>query len=152
MKQTYYRICSNCGNQNAADANFCLKCGTTLSAADEYALIPHAADQTFPLFDLELTPDEVAQTKNFKITADQTIPAGYRSAGLIFAESDVAPRAGAKAAWEDLFKHVYALLLAKGYAGVTRVSIQPEPMQPSQLCLYGEALVVDASSRMEARP
>ena len=35
MKQTYYRICSNCGNQNAADANFCLKCGTTLSAADE---------------------------------------------------------------------------------------------------------------------
>ncbi|WP_261809931.1 zinc ribbon domain-containing protein [Levilactobacillus humaensis] len=143
MKQTYYRICSKCGNPNAADANFCLKCGTSLSSADEYALIPHAADQAVPLFDLELTPDEVAQTKNFKITADRDIPAGYRSAGLIFAESAVTPRAGAKAAWEDLMKHVYGLLLAKGYAGVTRVSIQPEPMQPSQLCLYGEALIVD---------
>lgn len=141
MKQTYYRICSKCGNQNAADANFCLKCGNALSPADDYTLVPHAADQSFPLFDLELTPDEVAQTKNFVITTSTDIPAGYRSAGLVFAESDVAPRAGAKAAWEDLMKHLYALLLTKGYAGVTRVTIQPEPMQPSQLCLYGEALI-----------
>ncbi|WP_164504747.1 zinc ribbon domain-containing protein [Levilactobacillus huananensis] len=143
MKQTYYRICSRCGNPNAVDANFCLKCGTTLSSADEYAVIPHAADQVFSLFDLALTPDEVAQTRNFKITEDRHIPVGYQSAGLIFAESDVTPRAGAKAAWEDLMKHVYSLLLVKGYAGVARVSIQPEPMQPGQLCLYGEAIIVD---------
>ncbi|KRL93731.1 zinc-ribbon domain-containing protein [Levilactobacillus hammesii] len=142
MKQTYYRICPKCGNQNAADANFCLKCGTTLSPADEYALIPHAADQSFPLFDLELTPDEVAQTKNFIITAATDLPAGYHSAGLIFAESDVAPRAGEKAAWEDLMKHLYALLLAKNYDGAARITIQPQPTNPSQLCLYGEALIV----------
>ena len=141
MKQTYYRICSHCSNQNAADANFCLKCGTTLSSADEYVLIPHAADQSFPLFDLELTPDEVAQTKNFIITAATDLPAGYRSAGLIFAESAVAPQAGAKAAWENLMQHLYALLLAKHYAGAARITIQPQPTNPSQLCLYGEALI-----------
>lgn len=143
MKQTYYRICPKCGNQNAADANFCLKCGSTLSAADEYTLIPHAADQSFPLFDLELTPDEVAQTKNFIITAATQLPAGYRSAGLIFAESAVAPQAGAKAAWEDLMKHLYALLLTKHYAGAMRITIQPQPTNPSQLCLYGEALIAE---------
>ncbi|MFC6207290.1 MULTISPECIES: zinc ribbon domain-containing protein [Levilactobacillus] len=144
MKQTYYRICSNCGNQNSADANFCLKCGTTLTTADDYAMIPHAADQSFPLFDLELTPDEVAQTKTFIITKDTEIPTGYRTVGMIFAESDVAPRAGAKAAWEDMMKHLYALLLAKGYAGAARITIQAEPMSPGQLCLYGEALVHDS--------
>lgn len=143
MKQTYYRICSQCGNQNTADANFCLKCGNTLSTADEYVLIPHAADQSFPLFDLELTPDEVALTKTFIVTADTQLPTGYRSAGLIFAESNVAPQAGEKAAWEDLMKHLYALLLAKNYAGAARITIQPQPTNPSQLSLFGEALIPD---------
>ena len=143
MQQTFYRICSKCGNQNAADANFCLKCGAKLAATDEYAIVQHAADLSFPLFDLELTPDETALTKTFLITASQNIPNGYRSAGLVFAESDIAASVGMKATWENLMKHLYSLMLTRGYVGVTRVEIKPEPTQPGQLCLYGEALVKD---------
>lgn len=145
MQQTYYRICSKCGNQNASDANFCLKCGAPLAASDEYTIVPHAADQSFPLFDLGLTPDEVAMTKNFVITSSRDVPNGYHSAGLIFAESDLPAHAGMKATWEDLMKHLYGLLLTRGYAGVTRIEIKPEPTQPGQLCLYGEALMRDAA-------
>ncbi|EIW13139.1 hypothetical protein N692_04760 [Lactiplantibacillus plantarum EGD-AQ4] len=143
MKQTYYRICPACGNQNAADANFCLKCGGALSPNDEYAIMPHSSDQTFPLFDLELTPDEVAMTKTFMITSAPAVPVGYRSAGLIFAESDVIPRSGAKAMWESMMKNLYVLLLTKQYAGVVNVKIQPEMRPAEQLCLYAEAIVQD---------
>jgi len=141
MKQTTSRICSQCGYQNAGDANFCLKCGAQLSAADDYIIVPHSSDLAFPLTGLELTPDEAAQVKRFTITQDTTIPAGYRGAGLVYAESAVAPQAGQKAAWEDLMKHLFALLLAKHYDGCTRITIQPQPTNPSQLSLFGEALV-----------
>lgn len=145
MQQTYYRICSKCGNQNSNDANFCLKCGAPLSTGDEYTIVPYAADLSFPLFDLGLTPDEVALTKTFIITSGEVVPNGYRSAGLIFAESDLPTHAGMKATWENLMKHLYGLLLTRGYAGAVRVEIKPEPANPGQLCLYGEALVKDAA-------
>lgn len=141
MKQTISRICSQCGYQNAGDANFCLKCGAKLSAADDYIMVPHSSDLSFPLTGLELTDDEIAQTKRFLITQDTTLPAGYRSAGLVFAESAGAPQAGQKAAWEDLMKHLFALLLAKHYDGCYHITLQPQSTNPSQFCLYGEAIV-----------
>ncbi|MGY5339237.1 zinc-ribbon domain-containing protein [Levilactobacillus spicheri] len=141
MKQTISRICSQCGYQNAGDANFCLKCGAKLSAADDYIMVPHSSDLSFPLTGLELTDDEIAQTKRFLITQDTTLPAGYRSAGLVFAESAVAPQAGQKAAWEDLMKHLFALLLAKHYDGCYHITLQPQSTNPSQFCLYGEAII-----------
>lgn len=141
MQQTMNRICSKCGYQNGGDANFCLKCGAKLTAADDYIIVPHSSDMAFPLTGLDLTDEEVALTKRFKITYDTAIPVGYQSAGLVFAESDVAPQAGQKAAWEDLMKHLFALLLAKHYDGCARITLQPQPTNPSQLCLYGEALV-----------
>ncbi|MCY9806164.1 hypothetical protein OXT66_01210 [Lentilactobacillus senioris] len=118
-----------------------MKCGSPLSPADEYTIIPHAADLNFPLFDLELTPDETAITKSLVITGSQEVPAGYQTAGLVFAESAVPQNAEMKAAWQDLMKHLYGLMLNRGYAGVFRVEIKPEPTNPGQLCLYGEALV-----------
>ncbi|MFC6274105.1 zinc ribbon domain-containing protein [Levilactobacillus tangyuanensis] len=141
MKQNIYRICSKCGHQNTADANFCLQCGTTLTTDDDYIFTPYAADKSFPLFDLELTPEELAETKNFMITKSDIIPTGYRSAGLVFAESSVSAQSGMKPVWEDLMKRLYGLMLAKHYAGVARVSIESQSAKPGQLFLTGEAFV-----------
>ncbi|QMU07363.1 zinc ribbon domain-containing protein [Levilactobacillus suantsaii] len=146
MQQTLSRICPKCGAQNSGTTHFCLQCGAQLSTADDYIIVPHSSDLSFPLTGLDLTDEEIAQTKRFVITYAQDLPEGYQSAGLVFAESDVAPRAGLKMAWEDLMKHLFTLLLAKHYAGCARITIQPQPTNPSQLCLYGEALVATPQS------
>ena len=143
MQQTYYRICSKCGNQNSNDANFCLKCGAPLSITDEYTVVSHAADLNFPLFDLDLSPDEVSKTKGFIISSSDEVPAGYHTVGLIFSESDIPNHSEMKATWEDLMKHLYGLLLTRNYSGAIRIRINPEPTNPGQLCLYGEAIVKD---------
>ena len=86
MKQNTYRICSKCGNENSADANFCLNCGTALSDNNNFVLTAHSSDLDFPLVDLELSVEEEVKAKKLVITFE-AIPAGCQSQGLVFAES-----------------------------------------------------------------
>lgn len=140
MKQVTQRICPQCGYANGTTANFCLQCGAALTAANDFQVVPHGTDLSFPVTGLDLTTAERAQLHRLIITMSPTIPTGYQSAGPIFVESAVAPQASQLAVWEDLMTHLYALLLTRHYLGAVHLQIQPQAADSSQLCLYGEAL------------
>lgn len=124
MLSEVYRICSKCATANEVTANFCLKCGTKLTAADEKPLLKHGGQFSDALDNLSLTEEEHQAAGKLIILAGP-IPQGYAFSDMVYAnvvsDADQSDQLMMTKLVQNLYRSLYSLQLS----GVANLKIVP---------------------------
>lgn len=145
MLKEVYRVCPNCGMSNDAEANFCLKCGTELTATDKQPLLKQSGQFTDVLARLDISKDEREAAEQVTIQV-APVPADANFTSAVYAEVVGNPGESVKLVTEKLVEKLYSTAVSLNLAGIANLRINTEVVpgvseRTVYLLAYGDGYV-----------